>query len=155
MKAVLRYNRISPKKVNLVAGLVRKKSVIEALDILKFTNKSSAPVLAKVIKSAAANAKNNFKQKEENLYVEEIVVTEGPTLKRHMPVSRGRAHPILKRTSHITVKIGVSMPSASKVAKTPKVEEQAEAIEAKEEAPKVKTTVKKSPAKKKTTKKES
>jgi len=120
MKAILRHTRISPKKANLVAGLVRRKSVKEALDILKFTPKKAAPLLLQVIKSAAANAINNLKQKEENLFIDEIIVTEGTTMKRFIPVSRGRAHPIRKKTSHITVKIGVQTPVAQekKVQKT-------------------------------------
>ncbi|MBD3360343.1 50S ribosomal protein L22 [Candidatus Peregrinibacteria bacterium] len=105
MKAVLRRIRISPKKANLVAALVRKRKVSEALDILEFTPKRAAKILKKVIKSATANAKTNFKQDEENLMIKEIIVTEGPTYRRSIPVSRGRVHPILKRTSHITVKV--------------------------------------------------
>jgi len=105
MKAKLRQIRISPKKANLVAALVRNKKVIEAIDTLKFTPKKAAPILRKLIESATANAENNFKQKRENLYIKEIIVTKGPTYKRSNPISRGRAHPILKRTAHITVKI--------------------------------------------------
>ena len=123
MKAILRHTRISPKKANLVAGLVRRKTIKEALDILKFTPKKAAPLLAKVIKSAAANATNNFKQKAEDLFIDEIIVTKGVTMKRFNPVSRGRAHPIHKMTSHITVKIGVSTPEKVEKAKPAKKEE--------------------------------
>ncbi len=105
MKAILRQVRISPKKANLVAALVRTKPVTEAVAILKFTPKKAAPILKKVIESAAANAENNLKQKKESLYIREIIVTEGPTYKRRIPISRGRAHPLLKRTSHITVEL--------------------------------------------------
>lgn len=105
MIAHLRRIRISPKKVNLTAGLVRGRTVKQALDILKFTPKRSAVALYKVIASAKANAENNFKQNADNLIVKEIIVNEGPTYKRFQPVSRGRAHPILKRSSHITVKV--------------------------------------------------
>lgn len=105
MKAFLKRARISPKKANLVAALVRRKKVQEAVDTLKFTPKKAAPMLRKLIESAAANAENNFKQKREALYIKEILVTEGPTMKRHVPISRGRVHPVLKRTSHITVKL--------------------------------------------------
>ena len=107
MKAIARNIRISPKKANLVAGLVRRKNAQEALDILKFTPKKAAGILYKVLHSAVANAENNFKQKRESLVVQEIVVTEGPTFKRSVPVSRGRVHPILKRNSHITVTVGL------------------------------------------------
>lgn len=105
MKSIVRQVRISPKKSNLVAALVRNKKALDALDILKFTPKKAAPVVRKAIQSAIANAETNFKQKRENLYIKEIIVNEGTTYKRRMPVSRGRAHPILKRTSHITIKL--------------------------------------------------
>lgn len=107
MKAVVKTIRISPKKLNLVASLVRNKDVQEAMDILKFTPKKGALPLSKAIKSAAANAENNFKQKKETLFIKEIVVNKGPTYKRSVPISRGRVHPILKRNSHLTVTIGV------------------------------------------------
>jgi large subunit ribosomal protein L22 len=107
MKAVLRGIRISPRKANLIAGMVRGKSVKESLNILKFTPKKAARILYKVVHSAAYNAKNNFKQDLDDLIITKILVTKGPTLKRSLPVSRGRSHPILKRTSHITVEVGV------------------------------------------------
>ncbi len=103
MQAVAKNLRISSKKANLVAGLVRKKPVQDALDILKFTQKKAAPMIRKVIASAAANAKETTKQEIESLQIKEIVVNEGSTLKRSVPISRGRMHPILKRTSHIRV----------------------------------------------------
>lgn len=103
MKAFLKRSRISPKKANLVAALVRNKKIQEAVDILRFTPKKAAPILRKLIESAAANAETNFKQNKENLVISEIIVTEGPTYKRHIPISKGRVHPILKRTSHIRV----------------------------------------------------
>ena len=102
-KAKLMGVRLSPQKAKLVVDLVRGKSVSEALDILAFTNKSSAPVVAKLIKSAAANAVNNQKMDEASLYVKEIWVGPGKTLKRFMPKAKGRASRILKRTSHINV----------------------------------------------------
>lgn len=105
MKAILRKTRISPKKANLIAALVRNKNVKDAIDILKFTPKKGALILKKVVESAAANAKHNFKQDLDSLYIKEIIVTEGITYKRSLPISKGRTHPILKRTSHITVKV--------------------------------------------------
>ncbi|PIP66055.1 50S ribosomal protein L22 [Candidatus Peregrinibacteria bacterium CG22_combo_CG10-13_8_21_14_all_44_10] len=135
MQAVLRQTRISPKKANLIAGLVRGKNVNEALNLLKFTPKKGAAILAKVIKSAAANATNNFKQDKSTLYIKEIIVTEGATYKRSMPASRGRTHPILKRNSHITVKVDVkiSEDKKKKVAKKEAVaEEKAEKVEKEE-----------------------
>ena len=102
-KAKLMGVRLSPQKAKLVVDFVRGKSVSEALDILAFTNKSSAPVVAKLVKSAAANAVNNQKMDEASLYVKEIWVGPGKTLKRFMPKAKGSASRILKRTSHINV----------------------------------------------------
>lgn len=110
MKSVLRNIRISSKKVNLVSDLVRRKPVSEALSILKFLPKKSAKPLMQAIQSAAANATQNYKQKRESLVIDRIVVTEGPTLKRFRPVSRGRSHPIRKRTTHIRVEVAVKTP---------------------------------------------
>lgn len=143
MKAYLHQFRVSPKKANLVAALVRNKRVQEAIDILTFTPKKSAPVLKKLIQSAVANAENNFKQNRSDLYIKEIIVNEGPTYKRSMPVSRGRSYPILKRTSHITVKIETMEKTAKKSPELEieKSEEQNEAKKPIAKAPK-KSTVK-------------
>ena len=108
MKSVRKYVRISPKKVNVVASLVRKKSVPEALTFLEHLPKKAANEVHKAIHSAASNAVNNFSQKMEELSVQKLVVVPGPTLKRMQPVSKGRGHAILKRTSHIFVEVGVS-----------------------------------------------
>ena len=105
MIAHLRKILISSKKANLVAGIVRGMPVNKALDTLKFTPKKAAEILYQVILSARSNAENNFKQDPETLIIKEIIVNEGTTYKRFQPVSRGRAHPILKRTTHITVKV--------------------------------------------------
>lgn len=107
MKSVISNIRISPKKLNLVAEMVRRKPVVEADALLRFTTKKAAEIVRKALASAVANAENNFKQDRANLYVEEMIVGKGPTLKRFNPVSRGRAHPILKRMAMITVKVGV------------------------------------------------
>ncbi|PIR55311.1 50S ribosomal protein L22 [Candidatus Peregrinibacteria bacterium CG10_big_fil_rev_8_21_14_0_10_36_19] len=124
MKAYLKQIRISPKKANLVADLVRNKKVEDAVNILRFTPKRTAPILRKLIESAAANAVNNFKQKKNGLYIKEIIVTEGPTYKRGNAVSKGRSHAILKRTSHITVSVeAIAQP------KTKKAEDKTEASE--------------------------
>jgi large subunit ribosomal protein L22 len=111
MKAIRRNVRISSKKVNLVADLARGKPVEEAINFLRFTPKKSAQPLLEVINSAAANAEQNFKQLRKDLYISQIIVNEGSTIKRSMPVSRGRSHPILKRTSHITVELAVKTPT--------------------------------------------
>ena len=94
--------RISSRKVKLVIDLVRGKSLGEAMNILAFTPKAASPVVSKLIRSAVANAEHNYNMDVEKLYVKEIYVGEGPTLKRFQPRAQGRATQILKRTSHIT-----------------------------------------------------
>lgn len=107
MKALLKNVRISPEKANLVAGLVRGAMVDNALKQLSFTPKKGAKILYRVVASAVANAEHNLKQKRENLYIKEIVVTKGPMFKRGVSVSRGRVHPILKKTAQIRVTVDV------------------------------------------------
>ncbi|PIZ75828.1 50S ribosomal protein L22 [Candidatus Peregrinibacteria bacterium CG_4_10_14_0_2_um_filter_38_24] len=114
MKAIIRQIRITSKKLNLVADMVRGKMVQEALDIMRFTPKKAAKILYKAIKSAAANAKENNKQGLEDLKIKEIVVTESTTFKRSVPISRGRMHPILKRNSHLTIKVETTVTKAEK-----------------------------------------
>ena len=97
--------RVSPQKAKLVVDLVRGKDVNEALDLLAFTNKSAAPIVAKLIKSAAANATNNYNMDEAALYIKEIHVGPGKTLKRFATRAKGSATRILKRTSHIYVTV--------------------------------------------------
>lgn len=103
MKATRQNARISPKKANLVANLVRGMYAEEAITTLRFTNKKAAGMIKKLIESAVANAENNFKQKRENLVIEEIKVSKGMSFRRYIPVSRGRAQPIDKFSSHIHV----------------------------------------------------
>lgn len=145
MKATLKNARISPKKMNLVAGLVRGAKVEDALNQLKFTPKKAAHLLYKLIASAAANATNNFAQDRDKLYVKSILVGKGITYKRGIPVSRGRYHPILKRNSNVRVEIGLLEPAAD-TKKPAKKAEKKPAAE-KKDAPK-KTTAKKPAAKK-------
>lgn len=102
-KAIAKHIRISPRKVQIVADLVRGKDVQEALTILKFTPKKGAKELEKVMKSAAANAEHNLDLDIDNLYVSEVYANQGPTLKRFRPRAQGRAFQIKKRTSHIGV----------------------------------------------------
>lgn len=102
-KAILRDLRMTPLKVRRVAKLVMGKPVIEAQDILALDTHIASPILAKVIKSAAANATNNEGLNEDRLVVKTIMIDKGKTLKRFIPRSRGRADQILKRMSHITV----------------------------------------------------
>lgn len=105
MKAHIKDLRISPLKLNAVAQMVRGKSVDEALSMLRFTNKKAASLLYKALASAAANAQNQGESKE-NLQVSSLLVTKGRVLKRFRPVSRGRAHPILKHASHVRIELG-------------------------------------------------
>ena len=102
-KAIARYVRISPLKVNFICDEIRGKQVDEALSILKFTPKRGAKALEKVLTSAIANAENNFNLDRDNLYVSDAYANEGPTMKRFRPKAKGMAYPILKRSSHIGV----------------------------------------------------
>ncbi len=101
--ATLKFARISPRKVKVVADLIRGKDVDEALAIVKFTPKASSKIIEKLLKSAIANAENNHQMKHEDLYVAEIYANQGPTLKRIRPAAKGSAVRIRKRTSHITI----------------------------------------------------
>ncbi len=103
VRAVAKDIGISPRKVRLVIDMVRDKKVDEALTILKFLPTPSAKAVAKVIKSAAANAENNFQMSPTDLRISDIFADQGHTLKRFRPKARGRVSPILKRSSHITV----------------------------------------------------
>ncbi len=107
MKASLKNYRQSPRKVRLVADTVRGKSVTQALTELQFLPKRASKVIAKLVSSATANAENNFKVNQEDLVVKEISVDQGITLKRYRPRARGVAKRINKRTSNITLSLGV------------------------------------------------
>jgi len=102
-KAILRGERISPRKVQIVLDLVRNQPVEKALAILDLTPKVAAPIVSKLIKSAAANADNNHAMNKDALYVAACYVGPGPILKRIQPRAQGRAFRINKRTSNITV----------------------------------------------------
>ena len=153
MKAFLKNYRQSPRKVRLVADFVRGKSVDNALLELQFMPKRASRAVAKLIASARANAENNFKVTDA-LFVKEITVDDGPTLKRHRPVSRGRAHGINKRTSHVNVVLGVKEDKPAKKAEkaAPAAKKPAAKKAPAKKAPAKKTAAKK-PAAKKTTKK--
>ncbi len=103
MEAHLRKIRLSPKKANVVAGLIRGKSVNEALTILKFTPKKASQFLYKALHSAVSNAEQNDHLKRENLKIKEVVVNKAAFLKRFLPSTRGRALPLNKPTTHISV----------------------------------------------------
>lgn len=103
MQNTQKYIRTSPRKLRLVADAVRKLSPVKALEYLKFVEKSAAIPVYKAIKTAVANAKTNFNLKPESLMFKELDVQTGFTIKRFRAVSRGQAHHIMKRTSHIRV----------------------------------------------------
>jgi len=103
VKAIAKDTGISPRKVRPLVDMVRGKRVDEALSLLQFTPTPTAKVVAKVVKSAAANAENNFQMDPADLKIVSIFADEARTIKRFRPRARGRAAPILKRSSHITV----------------------------------------------------
>jgi large subunit ribosomal protein L22 len=120
--AKLKYLHIAPRKVRLIADLVRGKTVEQALSILNFTVKRASNPVLKLLKSAVANAKNNFQIEENNLYISKIVVDGGPVSKRWRARSRGRAFEILKRTSHIIIELDKIKKSAKKRATTSEIQ---------------------------------
>ena len=102
-RAYLRNALISPRKVQIDLDLIRNKPVDIALATLELTPKAASPMVAKLLKSAMANAENNHNMNKDDLYVSECFVCPGPIMKRVMPRAQGRAFRILKRTSHITL----------------------------------------------------
>ncbi|MBP1558946.1 MAG: 50S ribosomal protein L22 [Oscillospiraceae bacterium] len=102
-KAYLRNLRMSPRKVQIVLDLIRNKPADLAMAILENTPKAACEPVAKLLKSAMANAENNFNMDKNNLYVSECFVCPGPIMKRIRPRAQGRAYRVLKRTSHITM----------------------------------------------------
>ena len=102
-RAVAHDVRVTPRKARLVLDLIRGKAVNEALGILSNVNKAASPIVAKVVKSAASNAINNFGMSEEKLYVAECYAGDGIKMKRYLPRAKGSASGLVKRSSHITV----------------------------------------------------
>jgi len=102
-KAVEKYIRMSPRKIRYVVDMIKSKPIEDAINILSLTPRAAAVVVKKAIQSAVANATENHKMKEEDLFISRILVNEGPTLKRFRPRARGRATRIRKRTSHLSV----------------------------------------------------
>ena len=102
-RAIAKYVRVAPRKVRLVADLVRGKDVEEALGILDVSPKRAAQILAKTLRSAIANAEDTQNVDVDRLYVKRALVDDGPTAGRWRPRAQGRATMILKRSSHITV----------------------------------------------------
>lgn len=135
VKAKLRYLRISPRKVRLIADLVRGKSVEKAVQILNFIIKRGSKDVLKLLKSAVASAGHDFQLEESNLYISKITVDDGPKLKRFRPRARGSASEIQKKTAHITIILDEIKPSSIK---TPVVKK---TIEGKEEIKPVSTKI--------------
>ncbi|HUP26131.1 MAG TPA: 50S ribosomal protein L22 [Candidatus Limnocylindrales bacterium] len=126
VKAVAKGIRMSPRKVGVVAALVRGRSVTDALTILEHTPRRSALPVRKVIESARANADHNHNFKPDTLQIVSITVNHGPRIKRYRPAAHGRALPFQRRTSHIYVIVDgeqrVTKKQATKIAATPKGE---------------------------------
>ena len=137
--AIARYIRIPNSKVKFVLDLIRGKSYEDAVNLLKNLNKSSSPVVLKVLNSAAANAENNLAMSKDNLYVAECYATNAPQMKRMMPRARGRADRILKRSCHITIRLG-ELKVGQKVNKPVKTAEQKATATTKTTAKPVPTT---------------
>ncbi len=114
IKVVLRNLRTAPRKSRQVVDLVRGKNVKDARASLEFTVKRSADPVLKLLNSAVASAVNDLHLEENNLIISEIKVDEGPKLKRSHPMSRGRAYPIIKRTSHISLTLKEINPKTAK-----------------------------------------
>ena len=102
-RAELKFARISARKAKIVLDLIKGKNANEALAILKYTNKAASPIIAKILKSAMANATNNHSMNESKLVIKEAIAGQGPTMKRISPRAQGRAYRIRKRTSHIKI----------------------------------------------------
>ena len=144
--AKLRFLKMTPRKVRLVADLVRGKQVDVACNALKVLNKRAAKPILKLIDSASANAKHNFSLKEEGLKIETITVDDGPTAKRWMPRAMGRATTIRKRTSHVKIVLTGEVDEKVKKAteaKAKKAEEKAKKTETKKTDVKDVTDIKK------------
>lgn len=138
--ANLRHLRMSPRKVRLVINTIRGLSVAAAETRLNFVPKLAARPVLKLLRSAVANAEHNFKLDKKDLYVRHIVADGGPTLKRFRPRAFGRANPIRKRTTHISLIL------ATKGDVKPSAPVKTEAAEAPKKAPAKKTTAKKAAA---------
>lgn len=104
-KATLKFARVSPQKARLVANMIRGRDLDEALEMLSFTPRKSAPMIKKLIESAVANAEHLYGEGVDidSLYVQTITVDQGTSLRRFRPRAQGRATPVKKQTSHISV----------------------------------------------------
>jgi large subunit ribosomal protein L22 len=107
-RAVLRRFRESPRKVRMVADMIRGRSVDDAMSILRLQQRKAAKMLSKVLGSAIANAAENEKADVEKLVVSKVLIDGGPIVKKWMPRSMGRANRIQSRTSHVTVEVDIA-----------------------------------------------
>ena len=123
IKAKAKYIKVSSRKTRLVVDVIRGLEVQKALEQLKFINKRVTEPIIKLVNSVIANAENNFELEKDNLFIKEIRVDEGPTLKRWKPRARGRATPIRKRTCHISIVLGEIKDSGKVKAKKQKIDD--------------------------------
>lgn len=119
VKVILNNLRTAPRKTRMVADLVRGKKVADARNILSFTVNKTAVNILKLLNSGVASAANDLHLAEQNLFVSEIFVGEGPKLKRWHAMSRGRGYPIQKKTSHITLVLSEINPTVKKAEPEP------------------------------------
>jgi large subunit ribosomal protein L22 len=145
MKAILRNYHQSPRKVGLVAGLIRGKKVSEAVRALTFTTKRATLPILNLLKSAAANAKNAGVESPENLYVTEIQVNKANVMRRIMPRARGSAAPILKKWSHVSIILSdtKTLGSQTMISKAKKAASKVEGITSASKSKKTKNSNKK------------
>lgn len=132
VSAKLRNLHIAPRKVRLVADLIRGKKAEQALSILNFTTKGASEPILKLVKQAMANAKNNLQLDPNNLFVFKISVDEGPKQKRWMPRARGQAYEIQKKTSHINLIMEEIVKSKTKAKKAKSGKDKEEAVKEEE-----------------------
>lgn len=120
VESKIRYLRMPPRKVRLIVDQIRGRKAVDAAEILKFVNKAAALPVRKCLEAGLANAVNNFDLNREELYIVEARVDEAPAFKRGIAVSRGRYHQILKRNSHLIIKLATKdePKSSKKVAKS-------------------------------------
>jgi large subunit ribosomal protein L22 len=147
VSAKLRNLHIAPRKVRLVADMIRGKKVEQASSILNFTVKGASLPLFKLLKQAMANAKNNFQMDPNNFFIFKITVDEGPKQKRWMPRARGQAYEIQKKTSHITLVLEEIVKTKGKIRKAKSEKGKEEAVDEEEkifktEKPKFKPEIK-------------
>jgi large subunit ribosomal protein L22 len=132
VKAHARNLRISPRKIRLVTNLVKNMRVADALVQLQFTNKKGADMVAKLLRSAAANGENNFSMNRDQLYIQSITTDMGPVLQRSFPRARGSAFIIRRKMAHVNVVLEERGGKAKTAAKVPKTTKKAEPVQTEE-----------------------